>query len=104
MSAPRDRVERRCVRQAAHLGLAIAGADLVMLADRIQHHRAYPDDVSFIERESRRLTTWSVRVGPARYRVSYDTHRHVVDAFIAKESERADVDSSTRVDPDHRTP
>jgi len=104
MSAPRDRIERRCVRQAAHLGLTITDGDLLMLADRIQHHSEYPDDVSFIERESRRLTTWSIRLGPARYRVSYDTHRHVVDAFIAKESERADVDPEDRLDPADRTP
>jgi hypothetical protein len=90
---------RRALRTARKLcDLDLTAEDLAAIADRIQHHHDHPNDVAFIERFTRRLTSWRVRIGRDWYRLQYDTHRHVVDAFNHKESERPDVGSESRVE------
>ena len=95
---------RRALRTAWRLcDLELTREDLVAIADRIRHHRDYPTDVEFVETLTRRLTLWRVRVGSDWYRLQYDTHRHCVDAFHAKESECADVGPESRVETAHGT-
>jgi hypothetical protein len=93
-----QRQRRRALRTANKwCGIQLTVEDLAALADRIQHHRDR-DDVLFLGRISRRATRWRVRIGVAWYHVQYDTQRHAVEAFLTKESECPDVDSSARVD------